>query len=443
MTIITCEFDYQKDTITHPTYQYSKINQQSGLQTITVPTGGGVESIFELPPKVFNLARSILTNVVVPGTGAANNLVFLDCIPHIQQIQLYSRTGMYLCDLMYANNYTSAIMRHENLLGEVLNNDIPGDDVGFWEGLFPCNEAVTANVFPPTGAASDVNYIEPAYQCLTAGYANAHPIIHYQFQLRQYKNTILSLDKDLYFGGETLYLRVVWAPSAKLGYLVTPATMTAAYTITNLVLLLAVEQNKILENQLMEKVKSGEGFTTICPMVYYNKINLGASSNQSIQVRYNRGHGATLKKIYVAPFANVENSNTAYSRNNAAGAMVSIFNTTVNNTRTSQYDYYCANGDDWIAKKDKLKGSCILTSNEYYRNWTWIEDFTDNYSLQDRKYILPQSVDNILDGLNLNEEVIYQFTNYNTVGNNPQLNYYVFACTQKNLVVNANGIQLV
>ena len=118
-------------------------------------------------------------------------------------------------------------------------------------------------------------------------------------------------------------------------------------------------------------------------------------------------------------------------------AKVLSFHTTINNTRISQYNYVCSVADDWIVKKDKLKGSCIFTANEYYYNFTWIEDFTDTSPMNKT----PQAVSefNVDEGLDLNTEVIYGIQAYCADVN---LTHHIFAVTQKTLKIAAGGITL-
>ena len=54
MSIVAPELDYQKQTISHGTYQYSQLIQQTNGQTVVITPNGGQESIFEIPAKVFN-----------------------------------------------------------------------------------------------------------------------------------------------------------------------------------------------------------------------------------------------------------------------------------------------------------------------------------------------------------------------------------------------------
>ncbi len=455
MSVVTNELDYKKETISHASYQLTKILPQSQITTIT----NGAEAIFEISPKVFNPAQSELQMSVtfpVVATDNAINVVFTDTVSEIRQIQLYTRTGLFLADVMYANNYVKAVSRYETPYYETMTNDrLVGGATAppqQWEGLFACGatatvrptEASTANG-SPAEAYLETNYVTESATGGTAGAGNAITI-KYAFPLKIFKHTIFDLNKDLYFGGETLYLRVVFDAPNRYGYSRVSNTPTnfdnVSNVISNLQLLLAVEQNPVIQNELKNKVMSPEGFTTIVPMMYYNKISSTAGSSYSVQTRYNRGHGSKIKKIYTAPFFITESGKTTFSLNNSTYTKANTFRTSINNIRTTQYDYQCENGDDWNIVKKKLKGSSYLSSSDYYYTWVWCDDFTNNYNVQMEDALLKTDADNIIDGIDLSQEIIYEFYNYRSGGNLEAVNYYTFAQTIKDLTVNSSGITL-
>lgn len=477
MSLISDELDYKKYTSSHPTYTYSKVLPQNGVQAVALTTAGGEETIFELPPKVYNFSKSNLVFSLTPSAGTHFNKMFSDCVPAIRQIQVYTRTGLFLVDLNYANNYTNAISRHETPLDEILQNDKPANAYGYWEGLYPSNQlskqtaaetiirpaaaAATATVGTVNGAVDSAGVsgiFEPGY-CIVGADTTATPVINYKIPLKFFKNTGLEVDKDVYFGGETLYVKIIWEKYTRLGYNTTNEdndnTGHAALTsgaIAGVTLFMAIEQNSVVENEVKNRVMSAEGLRIQWPMVYTNLIPLaaGAGALHAVQVRYNRGHGSKLKKVYWVPFHQTNTTWQSFDHNNTLTVVttgagpatyvankVSSFYTTVNNIRTSQFDYSIANGEDWMVKKESLKGSCISSSDEYYYNFTWIEDFTGNMSLLDKAKLPDQH--NIDDGLDLTSEVIYTI---NATNNNKALNHHIFAVTQKELIVNSTGIQL-
>lgn len=472
-TLVDSALDYQKYVSTHGTYQLTRLIQQTGTQTVPVPNAGGAESIFEIPPKVINFAKSSLRFSVTPVAGGANNFncFFTDGLPCIRQLQLYTRSGLYLVDINDLDRYSNMVLRrevpHEDLLN--FDNINSANPTGLFEGLVESNILAASNfrldstaVAGQAGASSaNTNYLEPLYY-IYGGLNTATPVLNYCINMDIIKNSLLGLDKDLYFKGEILYLRIVWSPATKFYFVsptastgvLVPVAPTGAITISNLVFYLAVEINPEIENMIKSKCSSAEGLSLITPWIFYNKINL-TSTIQNITTRYNRAHGMKLQKIYWALYNPVEQSATAFLHTNVAptglgagaapGATVTSFYTLLNNIRTSQYDYTCANLDDYLVQRTKLEGSCIFSSNEYYYNWVWVEDFTDDNPIYDKvNSEVPR--ENCTDGLDLTNEIKFDIyaninPNYNAAGNNGA-NHYIFAITQKLLTISPSRINL-
>jgi len=441
MSVIGKELDYQQYAISHGSYQMSQVIQQSGGTAVGLSASGGQESIFELSPKVYNLSRSTLQFTVAlpaPGTDYFNWL-YLDGIPFIQQLQLYTRSGLFLADIQNVNNYANMTMRRSFKSEDVLT----WDKGNYFEGLIPVNDTKDTNLRYEAGSSGSTSYFEPVYLSLAVAKNTAGPTVNVQIELRKIVNSIFSIDKDLYFGGEILYLRVVWNPSTKIAFGSKSATDvetdSIAYpkgiTMTNLKLYMAVEQNPTIENELKSKVNSAEGFNLLIPYVYQNKQSLTGTS-QNIMIKYSRAHGSKLLKIYWAPYNSTESASTCYDHRNVSQSKVTQFYTLINNVRTSQFNYLC-NGDDYMVQKNKLKGSCIYSSNEYYYNWVWVEDFTNNYSFIDKPLNPPE--ENYIDGLDLSTEIKYDIFANTT---NATYNHYVYAICQKTLVVSSSGISL-
>jgi len=457
MSVVDESLNYEKMVHTYGTYQLSKVMPQAGGAPLPVSGGGGNESIFEIPPKVINFSKSILSFTITPttiATAASYLFANMDGYACIRQLQVYTRSGLYLCDINDFDNYTNMTMRRNTLSNDVLGWDNPAAEklvtttVGSFSGLVPGVFQGTALMYRPTGAAI-TNVLENLYVLpgVISGGTNYSPSINFRIPLGDIPECFVSENKDVFFGGEILYMRIVWNASQQIYFQSTdadvPTVATPAdgdygggATITQLTLLTAIETNPVIENLIKSKVSSIEGLQMLMPMVYYNKISLGQATNHNITTRYNRAHGIKLKKIYWSAYNQTEFANTAFDKSNLSAApKVTQYSTMINNIRTSQYDYVTANLDDYIVKKNSLRGSAIYSSNEYYFNWVWVEDFTDNNPLLKQYYELK---DNYIEGLDLENEIKYDVnaTTPGAVG----YNHYVYAVTEKLLTISSAGI---
>ena len=89
MSQLSNQLDYKKESFIHPTYKLNKILPQSGSQSVTINTGGN-DTMFEIPVKAFNLARSLLCFTIAPGANAAAYYyAYEDVLTPIRQLDNY------------------------------------------------------------------------------------------------------------------------------------------------------------------------------------------------------------------------------------------------------------------------------------------------------------------------------------------------------------------
>lgn len=462
------QLDYKKVPYMHPTYRLSKVLPQSGLQNTTISTAGGQETIFECPIYAFNLSKSYINFEIAPPISAVAstiNFMFTDCMAPIRQLQLYTRSGIYIADINEVGNYTKVSWKVEINQKEFLDYDKGFNGIGTTRLLQPVNNLGTqaaavstiaqgfnqrATGTPAGGAVGattrtiTTSMVEPKY--LEPGTAAAaNPVLFVQFDLGMLKNTIFGLNKDIYFG-EIILLRIVWNSTTRIYYqgaaLADTITNAAAATgncdIENLALYLAIEKNDEITNQLRSQILSG-GLNILIPYVYTFKFNLGGGS-QTVSIRLNRGHGRKLKKIFHSVFNGAETSNTAYDNDErhyiANIAKIQRFYTLLDNQRLQEYDLTLQDYDDYFYQKDKLKDTLLYTSDVYYYNWVWIEDWT---GLSD-KTINPKDTSVLETGLSLDLERKWDFYGTMVAGN---YNHYTFAVTEKMLTITSQGITVI
>jgi len=500
--IIAPEVDYKPALISNGTYIYSKIYQQTGGDTLTLNTSTGQTSVFELPPDVYNLAKSRLNYKLTPTASGANlqNAIFSDTIPEIKSIEFHDGAQAFPVRIEDVNKYLKTILRHETKLEEMLTNDVPFSGVdgvqtsgGVWEGLHQIehNEnSVALNVVAGADAAAIVadlnnnlliskvrNDVIPgspdvaeykdnsAAYYVGANYADANkkrrlansatPIITRNFPLSIFYNTLLAMNRDVYFGGKTMYLRIVWNDVAHCGFRYNSpkdinlstgeANITGNITISNLGLFVALEANKEIEVKVKEMVLGG-GFKMLFPYVWKESKAIAQDTNtHNIEYKINGAQGKRLLKLYWAPYRAGASGRLTYDHSNTTnyqgdyGTLFSRFDVKVNNERRSQYEYDCTLAQDYVFKKDKLKGSCIQDSRDYYANWTWIEDFTNNMSQLD-KPSKPDEV-NIIQGKDLSEEVKINITATRGAKDpGADIEHNVYSVVQRELMVGPGNI---
>jgi hypothetical protein len=421
--------------------------------------GGGNVSTFELPVNVYNYGRSYINYMsAIPVVAGRFIHAFVDGIPHIQRIRLFNSGQKEIARIDDFHKYSNMIFRREipfdkmMTFDRVLNNviDVSNfNDEGWICGLVPNNTlpvlfaAGPPIVQPGDGLRYEPNfllknaYLEPKVCIVTD--AQAEPsFLNWRIPLSHIMNTILAIDKDLYLGSEVLYLEITWNASTKCyctstdGNYTGVAAAAADVTLSNLELWMAVEKDEEKRQQAMAFMKSGQPITI--PYVYAFKQNLNTGASQTVSVKYSRGNGSHLKALYYAAYNNVETSNLTYDKDNQNDIKISEFYVEVNGYRTAPNNFDTSKGQDYLVQQQSLKGSCILTSENYYYYNTFKLDFNDKTSL-DLPPIAP--FDNLIDGVSLASEVKVDF--YTTTAANP-LNHYIYAVTTKQLKLSEIGV---
>eukprot|EP00732_Lithocolla_globosa_P000101 Lithocolla_globosa_v1_NODE_19_length_9697_cov_21.310620.p2 type:complete len:445 gc:universal NODE_19_length_9697_cov_21.310620:1929-3263(+) len=443
MSVIAQELDYSSSSVSHGTYQFSKTTPLVALAAAdSITTSGGQESIFELPSKAFNLERSVLSFSATPVSGTLATKTFwshTDGFPYVRQIQVYTKEGLYLCDIQDAHKYCKMTMRRFTKFSDITTSDTLTSGAaagGYFTGLYPSRTAITGtSAIRPSNVDAKTPYWEPAY-CLPGVQDDIDaPIVNIQIPLSRIANSIF-LDRDMYFG-ESIYIRLVWAPTTQVLFKATTSTdpSTGAgvsdsnLTISDLLIYLAVEQNPVVVQSLMDKYKSGSLSFNI-PFVYMNIQSL-TGTQHNLQVRYSRPHGKKLKAILWTPFNATDTLNNAYDTDNKADAKVLDYYTMVNSVRLTQFNYDTSTGNDWMYYKEKLSNSCILSSDEFYYNWSGDILFSGG------RYSDINNA-NLDDGLDLSEEVKIDIQ-ATTAG---ALKHMIYAVTLKTLNITPTGITL-
>jgi hypothetical protein len=422
-----------------------------GNGTVNLAVTSSVEVLLEIPPKVMNKSESILSGTLTPtaSAGGVFNWMFMDNLSMLNEVDLFTRSGQYLCRLEDVSNFMKIVAKPTTMLSDFMSYDQ-------LNGLNPTRAIPAAGDKPDNkDDKTTCPYTESQY-VQSGGDGTATPVINFQIKLSRLIDTIFALDKDVYYGGEVLVMRILFNPCNRIFFTSTSATDPTAgaaatlvgATITNLTLWLAVESKMDLANFIMEMTRT-KGQTLMVPYVSRIKTSQTASTSQNVSIRLNRGHGFRLRRIYHSIFSTAETLNTAYDNNNytyvsatvrTPGKKVSSYYSMLNNTPLQQSTLSCANYEDYLNHRTILDGSVLQDRNMYYYNWFHCDDFTQLSNPSEQKNSSPTNFD--IMGLDLTQgEIKWDFIG--TTANNAY-NHYSYIITQKMLTINpSSGIQCV
>ena len=458
-----------------PSYRYNKNIPTSGSQTFTLGASSTTNCQFELASNCYNLSKSKLVfDISFPatsnaGTTAKYNICHADPLALFDRIQLYTRSGIQLVDLTSANNFSKMVTPYLTKSKELAQRSSGGLTVDATSNAFSgCVNTTASQLVPvqgiqpslvstyavnaiatenqrPDGSAPHVPINEHRY--LFAGAVGTddpptltgHLSLSYQLNLGIVYDTLLSINKDLYWD-TNLILSITFAPHSKFaftsntltmgGLLVANTANCTSCTVSNTSLFLAMETNQDIINQLRTKVQT-TGMTLQIPYVYSQKYLSGAAStSSSLFQRFNSGMGQRLIRFYYSAFHNVETAMTAFDNSNRVAKLTDIY-TSLNNQRLQEYPLNLAKSEDYLFNEANFEDSCILSSNIYKYNWIHCDNF-GNSNLTNGDLTEPQ-------GISLAEEKTYTvFVNQVAAA----YNHYLFTVVQRELVIHGANIVL-
>lgn len=247
--------------------------------------------------------------------------------------------------------------------------------------------------------------------------------INYNFNLGKFKDSYFGVNKDIYYGvSNRMKLIIIWNGFNTSLYENDNTDYSGQLDINDIQLKLCIEKNPLISQEVKNKVNEGMEITT--PFLYCYKENINSTLFNKF-FYFDKTYGIRLNKIYFASYDDTTHNNSEYERND-----IQTFYTSINDNRTRLQDYNTSTYDDYFELKHKLKESCILSANEYYYNHTFIQDFTYDKFSDDN--------DNLIDGYELNKEVMKYTLNLNLLNNSGT--FYMYAVTQRKLKITNNDL---
>jgi hypothetical protein len=444
--VVSKEVNYSKLNRVAPRYKLVKLYPTTNSQTVTLEPSGTTSTDIELPAnKPFNFAQSQLAfSVNLYESTTANHCLWrwADNLAPISGMEIFTKQGKYLLQFTQGlPNFLSVVRRTGNKFQNYITNE---DTVG----LVKCN-TTTANNRRSTNADSNVAYLETKYLEVGAardgaGAGNTQDI--YRFNLSEFIDTLLALDKDIAFPDITT-LRITWNSTYKICWTApsttNPSTSAQAYnsttaaTITDITVWLAVEQEPSLVKEVISAMDSGK-LVFLFPSVRMTKNPVTSQQDHFISNKLSRVDGMTLLKAISIPFNATENLNTTYDHNNISYVKVQSLRTAIDSDYLTTYDIDCEDNTDidYEEVKDRLKGSLYLSKDIYKYKWFYEDNFSGS-KLSDEK-----SVDdsNVMAGLSLEKEFKYDLSAH--MKTSQSTIWHQFFVTQRVMKIGPNDIEI-
>ena len=322
------------------------------------------------------------------------NNIYANALSLIDRITLTTRSGVVLADIPNTHIFGNLVGPTNTKLTDLMSRTTLNSAIVSSNGTTATNAGVThvTNIASAASAlvttqtcpisdlvrcngtanqqASAAAYIATAYtpntepaQMFVAPVVATANAISYQIELSAFKDTIMELNKNIYFG-DNLVLTINWNSCTKIGFNNTtntgalgtgPTTFTVPLQLNNLFLYTATETDPTIISQLVSAVNNGE-FSLITPFVFSQKYSSAASGSNAMQQRINATYGHTLLRTYFACFNNSEVSQFAYTHNDS---VIVDYNTYMDGLRLQDFTLKVSDSTHWLYNERNFKNSCI------------------------------------------------------------------------------------
>jgi hypothetical protein len=493
-TFLPYQVDYKMRSTTTPKYRLLKVPlnnvSSSSINIASANTQTLLE--FKLPASVYNLGKSYIAyEYTIPSTNSITTLNYYFNDAEISSVQFTNGST----DLVNFNNIDryNHIWKRINTSKEDLQRNSVLNAMDKSGGRLSSDHSVYTNYMngtPTTGSGLE-NGVLPTFNdyktagniadnyrhISTEGGAAINTVFrHLKFE-DNFNSTILGVNKDVYFGTD-MFLRVFLNPTNKWILIGnqsnhfemqpinatnsvlqtfgngTVQTFNQALVLNNIFVYLAIEDNTILKESVLEKYRSGNMKLTIPYTQSFRTGSTSTSTNLSIQL--NRNYGRQLKRIMFCGYQGSETGMHTYNCSNglntnaiASGASkITSYQTYLNAKPLQDQIVECNNTHtDYLTNKEWVENSSIPSVGDYRHTWFHIDNFSHIVDKKDLNYHMNDMID---DGLNLDlsgHTYSVQMTNtrnnsVNDETENVGIAFYIFVTLQRDILCSNGQIQL-
>ena len=464
---VTPDLVYESTTVSHSNPRYTRIAPTNGTQTITLSNSSstGPVEFLTSPNACMNLSRSTIQFDVQLGDAGASltNVISANPLCLFQRIVVSLQSGQILLDLNNVSKLGIATMSAYSSFIETMNNTKGLVNLATTQAVaslspLDCiqrgdsNASTNVNIVGDTAIGDCVSYTPRMF--IYGATQHVPNYVSYQFQFgNAFKNTILGLDKLLYFQDNTLSIQFYfqnfdafsWVCTTPTTSLTSGQASVTSITVTNMILTLQQEANYDLVKQVVALAKSDKGIELPVGYVYSQKTNQTGNSH-SIQYQLTQGFGNSLNYVVYAPFQNnvaigdkwinaFNNSINTISRGATASIALLNYNTYLDQLPISNagQGFDVTHNEQWVANIKSINKSMILSCVDYANNFVHFDNYTAS--------TLCNFDQTTQQGLSLKEPHIYSATTNWAASSNT--NHFVWLYTNRILKINSAGVQLI
>ena len=405
MSKLPAQVDYHIDRVDSRRYKTLTIPLTNNASGSYIASNNSQKLQFQLPSGVvFNPKRSWISYNINAALLAGNaTFVARDSFQICSSLDVTTALGVTIAKISNCAKFTKIADKYYGKMEDfitrsALDMQYPTNDV-VANNVVP-TYAVPANLYglPAGGNGGLVPFKEPKY--FINGAMATDFKAAFAMKLGDIgHSTILEQDKDIYFK-ETVYLNLMTAPVDSFAFnstsiaIPTGGTSLAAgaLVVSNIQLNLAVEDNAVLANSVIEKFNTS-GFRL--RVDYVDTVTTPINSTQAqVNINVPQLAGTKLKRIINSVFNATESGMTSQDCSNFAGVAgaapckILSYQTVMDSQPLQNNIVDCSFSDglhvgnnDYSENESFIQGSVVNGLGMYMYNWVHIDDFAGDDSM--------------------------------------------------------------
>lgn len=406
--------DYHVNKELYPRYRYTRValNNVSGNAIQFQPSSNSLMEFRVPSSSCINLGRSFIAySIPIPGSvaggGNANQYTIAsESGVDFSSVQFTPGSGLDLVNVNYINKYVSLINPYKSHL----ENDY----------LSGCNDQLTKFYCSKQSSVTNLNVCSlDGLTTLPGVYQDPTPFLgrqnisispnpntaitlNRQIPLSVFKNTLLSLDVDIWYPCD-MFLRCQTAPLSQVavynslaqapGNLATQTLINTTCTTTSCYLYLAVQENVNIRESLIRMISSRPMSIPIPWLYLYRTSQSNSTSQLNANVILTKSFGRQLTSLQTSVWNVNEYSLLCFDANNVQGNKLNLYQTSLDgrSLQDQQLSVWNANAGynaliwpsapadggagDWRANRDFIQGSSITSYSDYMKSWCHFDNF--------------------------------------------------------------------
>lgn len=402
MEIPQTNYGYQANELI-PRHRWIRYGPSNVSNVVFNPSNSS-QVIIKIPClSAINLSRSYIQwNMTIPGGGAGLWTVVAENTVPFQSVQLQTSTALNLADIQYAGKYVTAFQPYRNSLEKGFlsggNDILTSNHCGYQlaqNNIQVCSQdgLNSGNVYAGPQSLLDRQALSFSNQPNTAITVNK------QIPLSTFVNSVLALDKTLFFPNDTLLVMNLSPLYQVFQYVTDPrqpdknvTLPNASITCSSFTLYLCLDTNESISNDLKNSIAK-ETMKIPIPFVYNQVLAVPGSVTQSnISFQISKMNGRQLNGVAFATFNSDTQNLKNCDMNNTQGCKIASYQTFMDSTQLQNGAINCFNpnaaynnlvwtalpysyADDFRVNSDFIKGTQILSYPQYHNQFVNFDAF--------------------------------------------------------------------